>query len=147
MTRAPSEFLDLVEWDWAYFPNPTVLHAIATFDGDDDLVPVGGQGVTVCGRRGRLGIPGFLSRLHMRRCRACCRILGWPEGAGSPKNDPALRELAAEREARWEGWAPTAEARALHERAERELAAFVADMETAGCLEAIARRQAQQPAH
>lgn len=128
MNRAESEFLDIVEWDWAQFPTGSILHAADTFDGDDGLIPVGGQGVSVCGRSGRLGIPGIFSRMGAPRCKRCCTVLGWPSGVGSPKNVEELRPLAEARLSRWQGWKPTSEAAALLAEAEREMAAFVETM-------------------
>lgn len=92
-----SDFLELVEWDWCQLPRGGMLHAMRSFDGDDDWVPVGGPGVTACGIRGRLGIPGLFSRLGATRCYRCCSALGYPFGAGSPKNDDACRLLVEAR--------------------------------------------------
>ncbi len=104
--REPSEFLDLIEWTWCQTANGLLLHAVHSFDGDDDLFPIGGTGVTVCGVKARLDIPGLLSGLGAPRCRKCCRLLGWPDGDGSPKNDDALRPLAEQRMGHWDGWQP-----------------------------------------
>jgi hypothetical protein len=128
MTRADSEFLDLCELDWAQTPTGTILHAVASFDGDDDLVPVGGLGVTVCGRRGRLSIPGMFMRMHAPRCRACCRALGYPDGVGSPKNNENCRALAEARQDRWAGWEPTPEARAIYAAGKAALDAAVEEL-------------------
>jgi hypothetical protein len=47
-----------------------------------------------CGRRAKwVSIPGVFTRMGADRCTGCCRATGLPPGAGSPKNDPACREL------------------------------------------------------
>jgi len=51
---------------------------------DEDMI--GGLGVTVCGRKGYLTMPGIFSRLGLKRCEHCCRIVGIPQGDGSPYN-------------------------------------------------------------
>ena len=43
-------------------------------------------GETCCGIKGRLSMPGLLSRLAMPRCPECCRIAGVMEGNGMPGN-------------------------------------------------------------
>ena len=86
MEQAHSQFMELVEWDWCELPNGNHLHGIRRFSGEDDLVPVGGAGVTACGRSGRLSIPGLFARMDAQRCMACCTALGYPRGVGSPKN-------------------------------------------------------------
>lgn len=99
MLEALQDLREVAEWDWVQIDSAgaTILHAPAIIVGPDDLVPVGGPGWTVCGRSGRLGIPGFGSRMAAPRCKQCCRRLGWPHGVGSPKNDAELRPLVEAR--------------------------------------------------
>ena len=85
------EFMGLVDYDWCVLPSYGMLHYPRSFEGDDEYVPVGGPGVTLCGRSGRLSIPGFLGRMSCPRCSRCCKAKGLPLGIGSPKNDRALR--------------------------------------------------------
>lgn len=91
------EFFEIGEWDWWYTgtPNCTVLHsATVTYD---PIYDVGGDGVTACGRKLRLWIPGIFSRMGLRRCTRCCDRLGFPQGIGSPKNDKKCRPLVERR--------------------------------------------------
>lgn len=47
-----------------------------------------------CGRTASyLCIPGMMTRMGAERCKDCCRVLGLPEGKGSPKNDDACRAI------------------------------------------------------
>ena len=86
------------EWDWVYTASPSGrrLHHVAEWDDPTSDEPQG-DGRTTCGVRGRLSIPGLLSRMGMERCKRCCDALGWPHGIGSPKNDEALRPLVSAR--------------------------------------------------
>jgi hypothetical protein len=81
---------------WVQMGRSVVLHRVAATEGDDweadGWVPIGVQGVTACGRKGRLGMPGILSRMNAPRCRQCCRRLGIPAGQGAPYNDRGLSE-------------------------------------------------------
>jgi len=94
MSRA-TEVRELGEWNWWYARPYNVLHA-ATVEYDP-LYDTAGDGVTACGWRTRLAIPGIFSRMSMRRCAHCCRRLGYPQGVGSPKNDEACRALVEQR--------------------------------------------------
>lgn len=86
---------ELGEWDWWYAPPYNVLHAAEVeYDPREDTA---GDGVTACGWKTHLAIPGFLSRMGLRRCFYCCRKLGYPQGIGSPKNDKACRTLVEHR--------------------------------------------------
>ena len=49
-----------------------------------------GDGETVCGRKGLVTMPGFMSRMFAKRCPKCCKALGVPNGTGAPYNDPTL---------------------------------------------------------
>jgi len=47
-----------------------------------------------CGRTAAwLSIPGMFTRMGAQRCTGCCRVLGYPVGKGSPKNDDACRRI------------------------------------------------------
>jgi hypothetical protein len=92
-----AEVRELGEWDWWYTGTPrcAVLHAAdVTYDPGFD---VGGDGITACGRRLRLWIPGLFSRMGLPRCIRCCDARGYPRGSGSPKNDNACRPLVEAR--------------------------------------------------
>lgn len=89
------EVYELGEWDWWYAPPYNVLHA-ATVEYDP-LYDVSGDGITACGWKTHLAIPGIISRMYNRRCSHCCRKLGFPQGNGSPKNDPVCRPLVEQR--------------------------------------------------
>ena len=79
---------------WLQFNGRSVrLHRVAEItwwdDGTrDDGTPemIRGDGVTVCGKRGFLHMPGIFSRMGAPRCPACCKALGIPKGDGAPKN-------------------------------------------------------------
>lgn len=85
---------ELGEWDWWVLPTWKRLHAAVEFTYDDWPF---GDGLTACGHRGRLGIPGLFTRMGAQRCSHCCDRLGFPRGIGSPKNDKACRPLARRR--------------------------------------------------
>ena len=93
MPNYPS-FGDVWRKRWVYFG--TVLHRVAAMDDEDweadGLIPIGGMGTTACGYRRRLGMPGFLSRMYMKRCPRCCRLAGVRQGKGAPFNDKTLPE-------------------------------------------------------
>jgi hypothetical protein len=47
-----------------------------------------------CNRKAKwLSIPGISARIAFARCPRCCKVKGYPEGKGSPKNDTACRVL------------------------------------------------------
>ena len=52
--------------------------------GADDQIR--GEGITICGRKGSLMMPGIFSRIGLPRCSRCCDILGIPRGEGAPFN-------------------------------------------------------------
>lgn len=87
-----------VDWRkrWVYGPNGGVLHRVAVMPKDwaaDGWVPIGGEGIVLCGLEKRWGMPGLFSRLYQARCKRCCRILGIPFGDGCPFNDKVLSEV------------------------------------------------------
>lgn len=89
------DWTSVAEWDWVQLQNRLTLHHMAAMDDLESAeLEWGGDGVTTCGLRGYLMIPGLFSRTGCRRCTKCCDALGWPRGTGSPKNDSALRPLA-----------------------------------------------------
>jgi hypothetical protein len=71
---------------WLVLPSWRVLHRVAEIEWEDGEMIVG-EGVTVCGRRGRLRMPGVFSRIGLKRCTKCCRALGIPQGEGHPYNE------------------------------------------------------------
>ena len=93
----------LAEWDWVCgeADDWERLHRLVSGTGRDGFtVPadeVRWDGVTACGLAGAWHVPGVLARLGDPRCPACCAAAGYPEGAGSPKNDPACRPLVEAR--------------------------------------------------
>jgi hypothetical protein len=52
---------------------------------DDDAIA--GHGATACGRFARLQMPGIFSRMGLKRCTACCKVVGIPPGDGAPFNE------------------------------------------------------------
>lgn len=74
------------------------LHRLSCIAGwNDGYLPIGGQGVTLCGQAGRLHMPGIISRLAAPRCRRCCKLVGIPAGHGIPLNDESLSERERKR--------------------------------------------------
>jgi hypothetical protein len=68
-------------------PSWRVLHRVASgVVEEDDFVGVR-KGVTVCGQRGTLQMPGIFSRMGRPRCKRCCKRLGVPPGNGAPYNE------------------------------------------------------------
>ncbi len=93
--RAP---LALAQWHerWLVLPSWRVLHRIAEIEWKGGE-RIWGDGIAVCGARGRFAMPGVLSRMGRPRCVRCCGALRLPRGYGAPYNDRG--ELsAAERE-------------------------------------------------
>ena len=90
----------LFAWDWCYTftKGGDKLHHVAKILGPDPdgLPPIGATVRTTCGMERVMRVPGIFSRMGAPRCKRCCRKLGWPEGVGSPKNDPTLRPLVKE---------------------------------------------------
>lgn len=57
-------------------------------DAMDQLCyPPGVPARAACGMRRGWQMPGFGSRLGLRRCTACCLALGIPPGHGTPANE------------------------------------------------------------
>lgn len=73
------------------------LHRVACGIVWDDEDMTGGVGVTVCGLKGYLIMPGIFSRMGLPRCAHCCRIVGVPEGDGAPFNQHVEATTAARR--------------------------------------------------
>lgn len=73
--------------EWLVLTSWKVLHRVSEIEPNDleDGLP-NGLGVTVCGQRGHLMIPGFISRMGLRRCAHCCDALGIIRGAGNTLN-------------------------------------------------------------
>jgi len=90
------DWREIAEWDWVHLGTGLVLHAVGTVTNDADADWYG-DGRTLCGRAGRMWIPGFVSRMGDRRCRRCCTLAGMPQGKQSPKNVEALRPIASAR--------------------------------------------------
>jgi hypothetical protein len=75
---------------WLMFPSARtyLLHRVSAIDWwVEDGALIRGSGVTLCGRRGFLHMPGVLGRLGGPRCPECCKRLGIPEGEGNPYNE------------------------------------------------------------
>lgn len=81
---------------WLVLPNWGKLHRVAETEGEDweadGLIPIGIQGVTLCGLVGRLAMPGVFSRMGLPRCAHCCDRLGIPRGDGAAYNDKTLSQ-------------------------------------------------------
>ena len=85
------------EWDWIVTGRWDKLHAPEDWD-DPDYDAYDEHARTACGRTGWFSIPGVFTRMGAPRCKHCCRIRGYPNGDGSPKNDDACRPLVEARE-------------------------------------------------
>jgi hypothetical protein len=83
-----------------------VLHRVAVIEWEDDEDMIAGDGVVLCGRKGWLHMPGIFSRMDLKRCPKCCRLMGIPQGDGAPFNANIL-------EPGDEPWAPEKNAAAL----------------------------------
>jgi hypothetical protein len=93
------DFINIGRYDWYVTATGTVLHAVTAFtqvhreDMARDwavLHPVR----LACGQMAAgVFIPGLFTRGNAMRCRKCCRKLRFPEGEGSPKNDPECRKI------------------------------------------------------
>lgn len=87
----PNESRHVAEWDWVITGNGLKLHAPKVYHDPD--YHAFAEGVTECGIETDLHIPGMFTRAGAPRCIHCCRIVGMPEGNGSPKNDDACRPI------------------------------------------------------
>ena len=72
--------------DWLVLPTWNRLHRVVDIEWDEEDSPHG-TGTTLCGRFGRLSIPGIMSRMGMPRCARCCKLTGIPRGDGAPFNE------------------------------------------------------------
>lgn len=101
-TRSLGEWREFAEWDWVEVDingprDDDQLHAVTSVanDADDDWY---GVGTVACNAEPTtLHIPGMGARMSATRCPACCSVVGFPVGSGSPKNTPALRSLVEAR--------------------------------------------------
>ena len=73
-------------WEQFYGSRQAVLHRIAKVEEVFDNGFIGVLGTTVCGRHGKLHMPGVVSRLAAPRCKQCCARLGIAPGDGAPYN-------------------------------------------------------------
>jgi hypothetical protein len=68
------------------------LHRVASIAWDGEALGfdpgdmIQGEGVSVCGKEGRMAMPGIFSRMGAPRCRRCCKAMGIPPGDGPPWN-------------------------------------------------------------
>ena len=98
--RHPSKRIADWRWRWVVLPGWRRLHRVSLLDlnqfRNDKRIPAqGGKGVTVCGRKGLLIMPGILSRIGLPRCHHCCRITHVPDGLGNPYNNSKTQGVAA----------------------------------------------------
>jgi len=72
-----------------FWRDSAVLHRIAVMEWGEDYPEqmINGGGTTLCGKSGRLHMPGIFSRMGRKRCAKCCRLMGIPEGEGNPYNE------------------------------------------------------------
>jgi len=81
---------------WLVLPSWNRLHRVSEIvwegEGEDDKRS--GHGVTLCGRKGYLQMPGILSRMGGPRCAHCCRLAGVPQGDGAPFNQDIPEKTA-----------------------------------------------------
>ncbi len=85
-------FSRLKDWRfrWVVSPGSKVLHRVKIIEDRREWRDIPqGHGETVCGRTTLLWMPGFLDRLHAKRCVKCCRGVGIQPGWGAPYNDPS----------------------------------------------------------
>ena len=86
--------------EWLVLPSWRVLHRIVSLAPDDvaDGIP-NGTGRALCGASGRFSVPGFLSRMGLKRCDHCCDLLGIPRGVGNTLNAGIAEQVPSRR---WE---------------------------------------------
>ncbi len=78
-----------MEWKeaWKVLPSWHVLHRVAVIEARDEPdSDTWIDGVTCCGQRGYLIMPGLFSRMGLPRCAHCCRAAGVDRGGGIPGN-------------------------------------------------------------
>lgn len=100
--------LSWADWDWlidyiAGDDEETPLESLPlhapspdaqVFFGSPDWDADSWSGAVLCGAESQAwGIPGIFSRMNRARCPQCCDLTGYPQGIGSPKNDPECRKL------------------------------------------------------
>ena len=68
---------------WLQFADNGVMHRVSRIAWQETEM-IAGDGITLCGCRGHLHMPGVLSRMYGNRCPACCRVLGVATGPGAP---------------------------------------------------------------
>ena len=97
------DFLHRVaEMDWGEYP-PEMLEEIseedrtspeqlAEFKRDAQEEKIEGIGKAICGLSGYMHMPGIFSRMGLKRCPECCKLMNIPEGKGCPYNEGILEE-------------------------------------------------------
>ena len=86
-TLAPL-LLDADNWRsrWLVDRRWNALHRIASIEWEEPDEMIAGEGISVCGRQRRFFMPGIFSRMGLKRCAECCKLLGIPRGDGAPFN-------------------------------------------------------------
>jgi hypothetical protein len=86
-TTRPALPFDNDNWRrrWLQFDRGVRLHRVSEIVWLDDE-RIAGHGVSVCDQRGRMSMPGILSRMGAPRCKRCCKVVGIPPGDGAPAN-------------------------------------------------------------
>lgn len=88
----------LVAFDWLVSRKWNVLHFAELTDKQlaemYDWRQLDGPIRLACNRTAAwVSIPGVFTRMGAMRCSRCCRVKGYPEGKGSPKNDTVCRTI------------------------------------------------------
>lgn len=97
---SPADALIIAEWDWLYAPpRYKILHHFPlTPEQAAELWYDMPTVTSTCGKVTQAPrIPGWFSRMSLKRCSRCCDLLGYPRGKQSPKNDDACRPLVKAR--------------------------------------------------
>jgi len=96
----PAEARAFIRYDWLQTRTGNNLHAPAPDLPDDVAVGIVEDGYAraplACGIYADVCIPGYFSRGALSgvpRCARCCKALGYPGGAGSPKNSALCRVI------------------------------------------------------
>jgi hypothetical protein len=71
---------------WLQLDDNGLMHRVSRIEWQDNEM-IAGEGVTICGWRGHLHMPGILARMYGDRCPACCKALGIAPGQGAPYNE------------------------------------------------------------